>query len=197
VVSLVLGVCGGWLFGLVFGVVALVQIHRRPQRGKAMAIAGVVLSCVLPVVLVAGGLAIYVVSRDRADADRYVSADVAAAELVPGACINDFEAGPSGADPTYVACNVPHDAEVFARFDLVGGAYPGYDSVAAGTEHGCEERLSAYAPQLDRLDADQLARLGRYFYYPTGPSWRMGDRLVICMITNEAGRRSGSVRDLR
>jgi hypothetical protein len=61
VASLVCSLCGwlcfvGPLFGLIFGFVALNQIKQTGQRGRGMALAGIVLGGILVVLAIAYGL---------------------------------------------------------------------------------------------------------------------------------------------
>src|SRR5207249_771950 len=54
IASLIFGVIGGCFLSVIFGVVALNQIKKRGQRGRGLAIAGLVLSAIWVVVVVIG-----------------------------------------------------------------------------------------------------------------------------------------------
>jgi hypothetical protein len=52
--ALALGICGGAPLGLVFGVIALAQVRRSGERGRALAVAGIALSLAWLAVMVIG-----------------------------------------------------------------------------------------------------------------------------------------------
>jgi hypothetical protein len=56
---------------------------------------------------------------------------------------------PLGQNYTLVACDSPHQAEVFATFPLSGATWPGTTAVRAKASAGCASRLTGYVnPQL-------------------------------------------------
>src|SRR5262245_13804172 len=106
VASAVLSVFGGVL-GIVCGIIALRQIRRTGQRGRALAVDGIGVS--VTVLLVVIGFAAWqgIAGVDRVD-PLYVSS---------GDCLNRVsDPGPDRVPR--VSCQRPHDAEVFATFDL-------------------------------------------------------------------------------
>lgn len=191
IASFVLGLIGGILLSVVFGIVALVQIKRRPQGGKRLAIAGLVLSGLWLVGLTAGITYAIMSGADRDESGRITSSgtvDVASLEV--GDCVNGIEEGDVLTVPA-VPCAEPHEGEVFAVFDVsLTGQWPGDDAVAGEAEDGCVDRFESYAP-----GAEDAASLDLFYLHPTSGSWRAGDREVICIATDPAGKRTGSLRD--
>ncbi|MGW0709060.1 DUF4190 domain-containing protein [Streptomyces sp. NPDC002643] len=179
--------------GLVFGIVALTQIRRRGERGKGMAVAGIVLSTVgallLTLALATGG------ARDAWNGFRDAASSAGTTFTVEkGEC---FDA-PSGSlegyayDVDTVPCEGEHDAEVFANVPMPDGDYPGDDAVTDVANEKCYDLSDRYA-----MDSWAFpAYVDVYYFTPTRQSWRYGDRQITCMFGNadaEAGL-TGSLR---
>jgi hypothetical protein len=79
---------------------------------------------------------------------------------------------------TVVACDAPHDGEVFRVFDLPGGdeaEFPGPSDVDETAASGCEESFEGYVGipyQESRFQATYVA--------PSEETWAGGDREVVC-----------------
>ncbi|CAL9437013.1 DUF4190 domain-containing protein [Streptomyces werraensis] len=191
IAALVFGVlCFLPAVGLVLGLIALLQIKRRGERGKGMAVAGVTLSslglALWTVALVTGGVAAFWEGfRDGARSDSVLS-------LRKGDCFTS----PGGLEGwTVKAHKVPcadeHDGEVFALVAVPGSDFPGDDSLTELSEDRCYERRSAYV-----MDGWSLPEeIGVYYFAPSEESWSFGDRSVACVLGREDGTRfSGSLR---
>ncbi|MEV5091418.1 DUF4190 domain-containing protein [Streptomyces griseoincarnatus] len=191
IAALVFGVlCFLPAVGLVLGVIALLQIKRRGERGKGMAVAGVTLSslglALWTVALVTGGVAAFWEGfRDGARSDSVLS-------LRKGDCFTS----PGGLEgwtvkALKVPCTDEHDGEVFALVAVPGSDFPGDDSLVELGEDRCYERRSAYV-----MDGWSLPEeIGVYYFAPSEQSWRFGDRSVACVLGREDGTLfSGSLR---
>jgi hypothetical protein len=89
---------------------------------------------------------------------------------------------------TLVACDTPHQAEVFATFALTGTAWPGSAAVQQQASSGCANRLTGYVnPQL-------AITLSSAYVYPDSVAWQAGTRTVICEVRAASGQLTGSVR---
>jgi hypothetical protein len=89
---------------------------------------------------------------------------------------------------TLVACDSPHQAEVFATFALTGTTWPGNAAVQAKASDGCASRLTSYVnPQL-------AISLSSTYVYPDPVAWQAGTRTVICEVRATSGDVTGSVR---
>jgi hypothetical protein len=189
VASLVLGIIGGILLSVIFGIVALVQMRRRPYRGKGMAIAGLVLSGVWVL-----GLATVIVLAIASEADRDSSGQVTGSgsvsteKLRPGDCVNDLKDSDNVLSLPAVPCAQPHEGEVFATFTIPGATWPGDSQVQAAAERGCSDRLPGYAPTVDQESVELV------YLHPTQRSWTQGDHGVTCIAVNPDGPTTGSLR---
>lgn len=108
---------------------------------------------------------------------------VQAAALKVGDCIRD--ANSRTGDVTAfeaVACDEPHDGEVYTLIELEGGpnAKPPSEAFLNGKgQRGCRARLRR---QLT-AKAFRDPQLGFKFVYPTPESWAEGDRHITCVAT--------------
>ncbi|QFR02963.1 DUF4190 domain-containing protein [Streptomyces phaeolivaceus] len=179
--------------GLLLGVLALVQIRRKGERGTGMAVAGIVLSTIgallLALAFATGG------ARDAWDGVRDAANGAGGTfSVTEGECFDS----PSGSlegyayDVDIVPCDGAHDAEVFADFTMPDGAFPGDDAVTDAADDECYTLLEAYAMDAWALPAD----VDVYYFTPTRQSWRYGDREVTCMFGNvdPEGSLTGSLR---
>ncbi|AVH56736.1 MULTISPECIES: DUF4190 domain-containing protein [Streptomyces] len=192
--ALVLGIlCFLPAVGLVLGIVALAQIKRRGERGKGMAVGGMVMSSIGVVLLVlavaTGG------ARDFWDGFRDAASERGSAfSLKKGEC---FDA-PGGSlegmayDVDKVPCAGRHDAEVFANFQLGKGGYPGDSAITDTADEKCYALRDTYA-----MDSWAIpGNVDVYYFTPTSQSWRVGDREVTCMFgsVDEKVSLTGSLR---
>ncbi|WP_166021362.1 DUF4190 domain-containing protein, partial [Streptomyces chilikensis] len=193
ITALVLGiVCCVPLLGVVFGVIALVQIRRTGQRGKGMAIAGVVLSALtsllLVVSLLTGAWDDFGKEFGEGFKEGARGANVTAG-LEPGECF-DEPGTPDGAsdlesyevlDIEEVSCDGPHDGEAYARFDLPEGSYPGEDEVIGLADERCSAEVASYS-----IDAWKVSRHAYYtYFYPMEENWTLlDDRAVVCVFAS-------------
>ena len=95
---------------------------------------------------------------------------------------------PRGQSYTLIPCDSPHQAEVFATFNLTGTAWPGSSTVAAAASSGCASRLTGY------LNPQLAVSLASTYVYPDATAWQAGTRTVICEVRAAKGELTGSVR---
>jgi hypothetical protein len=188
IASLVLGLIGGVLLALIFGVLALRRIRKTGRDGRGLAIAGLVLAGLWTLgagVLVAVGVPD---SAERAvDGSVTTSGDVTLADVQVGDCT---ERPPEGEVLTLrvLPCASQHASEVYAVFDLDGEQYPGDDDAVRFAEGGCNRELERLLPESDET------AYGLFYYAPSEDSWSLGDRSVICLLEGPNGRQmTGSV----
>ncbi|MEU9172522.1 DUF4190 domain-containing protein [Streptomyces sp. NPDC048420] len=193
VASLVLGVlCCFPAVGLVLGVIALVQIKKKEQSGKALAIAGSILSSL--------GLALWVTALATGgfskawEGFKEGATEGTAFSVVKGQC---FDApGESLEGLTYdvdeVPCAGEHEGEVFGEFKMTGAGFPGDGAVSDAADEKCYPLQDAYVMDTWSLPDD----VDVYYFGPTRQSWRLGDREVTCIFgnTDESGTLTGSLR---
>ncbi|MFJ7956583.1 DUF4190 domain-containing protein [Streptomyces sp. NPDC096319] len=179
--------------GLILGLVALRQIRRKDQSGRGLAIAGTVLSALSCLLLVLG-LATGGFSSAWSEFEKGVeeaSRSQSAYDLREGQCFTDGSQGEEYAtDIEVVDCARPHDGEVSGGFELTGIAkWPGDTAIEGIAEQRCEEANLAYAMDTWAIPRD----VGTSYYQPSRESWRLGDRMVTCVLAGDKPF-SGSVR---
>lgn len=77
-----------------------------------------------------------------------------------------------------VPCGEPHDAQVFAEFELPDGDFPGVESVEMSAGDGCYERW----PAAVGTDYETDTASDFTVFTPTAESWAEGDREVACLL---------------
>lgn len=176
---------GGIFFGLAapvaigLGIAALVQIKKRQDTGKAMAIAGLVLGSLTTIgYLVLFGVLIAIGSSADEDygAPQPVSsspADITYVEyLAVGECFDD---GEDEDEAIRKPCAQPHDAEIVADVTLPAGPYPGDKGVRKAADSTCATEFGKYVG----TPADE-SELESAYWSPDESLWNHNDRRVIC-----------------
>jgi hypothetical protein len=181
--SLITGILGCVSFiGLILGIVALRQIKQRGERGRGMAIAGIVLFCVWTVAAVIG----VVVSPDSGSTSASGGSTVPKPtqtapkkteiqKLHVGQCINDAGTG-EVESLKVVPCDQPHDGEVMATATLHGLFLPTEDQIRQKARQLCEQLAGK---KIDRDPAADVLTITDY--YPTVEAWRGHDHGVTCL----------------
>jgi Domain of unknown function (DUF4190)/Septum formation len=196
IASLIFGIIGGVLLSVIFGIVALSQVKRRNQRGKGLAVAGLVLSGIWLLVIVVGvGVALVAASRDAGGPGSALRPSHSSTRdnLAVGDCINgllnlNLDQDLQRTPPT-VACTEPHEGEVYHVITLTDAAFPGDATIQKKAEDGCADALPGYAPNEKTKDLEV------YYLYPTSHSWIRGDRDITCLAVSEGTKLTGSLRD--
>ncbi|MGV0795220.1 septum formation family protein [Mycolicibacterium sp. XJ1819] len=171
VVSLIFGVLGGVLISVVCGIVGLTKA-RQGQGGRGMAIAGLVLSGLWVLLLVAGLIFYLSVGRDT----------VVAMDIKEGDCLKSIPGGAQVLTVQTVGCEEVHAGEVFAVLVMPDGGFPGQAAID-GYADRCSPELASYSPAAMVDDSVQL-----YVLYPTEDTWAQGDRAVTCIATLDPPR---------
>ena len=204
IASLVLSFCGGVLLSVIFGIVALVQIRKRPQAGKGLAIAGLVISGLWVVGLIVAAAIAVANADDDSDPQSQSTRPAASAnpsggtggdptkpaeeedqdvfDLKVGDCLNGLREDTELETMPVVPCNQPHEGEVFATFNLTGTERPLQSAIDEQATEGCQDRLAGYS----KAAADD-PKMDIFFLYPTVESWAHGDRQITCIATNGSG----------
>jgi Domain of unknown function (DUF4190)/Septum formation len=187
ITSFILGLIGVTLLSIIFGIIGLVQIRRRGQRGKGFAIAGLVLSGLWIVILVAvalgGGISVnaHVGTGGTSSGPITSTKKVNIFSLTVGDCFQNPPASQSVLGVTEVTatpCTVAHNAQVFAQFNATNASYPGASALITEAKAGCQTRTSA-------LDRSQLTKtMTLHFLYPEKGSWAEGRRSITCLVVD-------------
>ncbi|MFI5645546.1 DUF4190 domain-containing protein [Kitasatospora sp. NPDC051705] len=202
--SLVTGLVLVAPLALLFGIIGLVQINRRGERGFGMALTGLVLGGVGTALM---SLAVVGLSVDGPDdrsgrPPKAPAGSVAWAALKSGDCYNTPENGsrrdPSGGDETLfwvrrVPCSAPHHGEVAGTAMIPsphGPSYPGESRVREVAAELCRKVLDDYA--LDQWAVPD--GMDDVYLYPTQGNWKSGERYVTCAFEDRGGDHLGTVR---
>ena len=100
--------------------------------------------------------------------------------LKTGDCFNN----PAGAQHisavTAIPCTQPHNAQVFAQFQLTGPdfSYPGTATVLRLASHGCDDRTASVSK------AKTTTAMTIRLLFPQQISWTAGHRTVSCLLVN-------------
>lgn len=190
IAALVTGILPCAPVGIILGIVALTRIGRSGQRGKGMAIAGIVLSAIWIGLFVLG--AIVGGDAERDDEGTITDAgDEDVFDLRVGDCFNDPPQDEELETVSAVPCSEPHDAEVYAEFDTAeeGDAYPGESALGTEAGQGCSERFEDFVGV-----APESSSLSVHFLLPTQLSWdNIGDREITCLVVDPSGPTTGSL----
>lgn len=198
IASFVLGLLGivgiSAILGIALGIVALRRIRRTSQRGKGLAIAGIVLGSawlVLAVALaVSAALSISPTPTAQPGAKTSPSAGASSHSvnpflLVTGDCFDNPTVTPGQVrhvtSVVQTPCDQAHNAQIFATFNAHGAMlnYPGNAKLASIASSGCDARVRA---SLNR--AKLTNSMGIRFLFPLESSWLAGHRTVSCIVYN-------------
>jgi hypothetical protein len=193
IASFVLGLLGGALLSVIFGIIALSKIRHQPQRGKGLAIAGLCLSGVW----VAGIVAVLVVNAQTASQRSATTGQITrnghlnVLSLQAGDCFQN----PSGTSPaetvtqvTAVSCTTPHDAQVIALLPVPGSAYPGQAAFHAQALTGCNAAVQA------DLDQSKLtSTMNLLWLYPLQQAWTDGQHSISCFVVDSSADLTSSL----
>jgi hypothetical protein len=186
IAAFVLGLLGGVLLSVIFGIVALNKLRNRPQRGKGLAIAGLCLSGVWVLVIVAVLVVHAQTASQRSAATGQItkSGHLGVFSLRAGDCFQN----PSGNQPstaltqvTAVSCTSPHNAQVIALLPVPGSAYPGEVAFRAQALTGCKASVAADA---DRSKLTSTMNL--LWIFPEQQAWNDGQRTISCLVVDSS-----------
>jgi len=182
IASFVLGLIGGFLLSAIFGFIALSRIKRLGQRGRGLAIAGIVLS----VLWLIGFIAIGVIgssgqaNRSANSGKITHSGQLSVFSLAVGDCFNNPAGASTVTTVTAIPCSQPHNAQIYAKFNLSGSdlSYPGTSTVTSLAAKGCNARTDSV--NKSAAPSSMTIRL----LFPEQDAWLNGRRTVSCMIVN-------------
>lgn len=185
IASLVLGLLGGIVLSVIFGIVALRRIKRRGLRGRGLAIGGLVASG-LWIVLIAVVVTFAVLTGAQRSAAGEITkgGSVSVEDLRVGDCLKDVEETDFALSADAVPCRQLHDAEVVDFTELGGDDFPGDEDVLTEADDRCGSAVSSAA----------VSGAEAFYFVPSEGSWDEGDRRVTCVLllgTSQRGKQSG------
>ena len=114
----------------------------------------------------------------QVSSDELPEGSIALFDLSLGDCLNDASV-PLRADMTdvpRVACEEPHDSELFAILSVEGSVFPGETGLVSEGQERCARAFGDFVGILFGSST-----LDFRFYYPTASSWAQGDRSIYCV----------------
>lgn len=106
-----------------------------------------------------------------------------------GDCLNDGDATGDVSDVTVIDCSSAHDSEAYKSVTLTDGDFLGE---TATYDQAISDCTSAF-PGFVGIDFDK-STLNFSYYYPTEASWAQGDREILCLVVDPAGKTTGSLK---
>jgi hypothetical protein len=193
IAALIFGIIPVCFIGVVFAIVALIQVGKSGQKGKGLAIGGLVLSGLW---LIAGITAGVLSAREspHRDSTGAISSQgrVSVNDLKVGDCFNgldDVKVGSTINRVDALPCAKLHEAEAYAQIPIAGSKYPAVDKLQSRGRLECLQKLQAVAPT-----ATKNRELGYIWIYPKKFSWSLGDHHITCVALG-LGRRTGSIKE--
>ena len=207
---------------MIFGIIALSQIKKNGQKGRGLAIGGMVATAVW-ILLVALFVVIGILAADGDD-DTNQSArsdDRVAEDQHEGSSNGDDNGTDNGGDTTtapedidvlslsvgdclsdlsgsmfatlpVVPCSEPHEGEVYALFDV------SLDGITyPGEDAIIDEAEQGCDSRLQNYAPSAYRDSGVeiFYLYPSEDTWSFGDREVVCITYYPDGPRTGSIAD--
>jgi len=190
IASFVVGLVGAFLLSAIFAFIALSRIKRLGQRGRGLAVAGLVLSG-LWIVLIVLALIGNTGAATRSSSTGIIthSGRMNVFSLKIGDCFDNPAGAKSVHTVTAIPCDQAHNAQIYAKFKLRGSDlhYPGAASVARMARSGCNARIGSVNKSM--ITSAMTIRI----FLPEEVAWITGQRTVSCMIVNSRADVSSSL----
>jgi hypothetical protein len=181
VASFILGIFAVVPLSVIFGFVGLQRIRRLGQRGKGLAIAGLILSLIWVVVFVAVSVVGNGAATRQSSSGKITHrGNLGVFALATGDCFDNPTNTKDIETVTAIPCSQPHDSQVFAKFDLSGGdaAYPAPAALNKMADTGCNSRTGSI--DKPKTTAGMTIRV----LFPQENAWADGQRTVSCLIVS-------------
>lgn len=183
-------------------IAALARSGDGQDHGRRMAVGALIINAlwvlVVVVLVVTGVVNEFTEDADRDDEGRVTErSGISAFKLRVGDCLNDptlteleFDETSEVVGLEAVPCSEPHDLEVYHRFELPNGDYPGEERVVEEADRACSRELEPFTGRIGRR-----SDLTSAYYYPQEATWRLlDDREVVCVVGRAERKTSGTLR---
>ncbi|MEV4001867.1 septum formation family protein [Actinomadura sp. NPDC049753] len=173
VIALVTGLLGLVPIAVGFVVAALVQTGRRGEKGKGLAVGGLVASLAWAAAV---ALTPALLPADMAGPFARGDGKVAVTAMRPGECFGEFEETATAMYVRRSLCTTPHEGEVGAEGELPDIPYPGQKEMTDRAWTVCRERTEFL--ERSRYGSD----LTLYVAPPDQEAWEDGKRTATCVM---------------
>ncbi|MDF2667636.1 MAG: hypothetical protein K0R81_3486 [Microbacterium sp.] len=186
--------------GIIAGAVGLSQVKRTGEKGRGLAIAGIIVGSVMTLLTILGVILFFVFVVIGAAAEEAQSTDDGGfydpnqnaptefLSLQVGQCLDDVSSGFITSD-NLVDCGLPHTYEVFGNFTVPDGAFPGDDAITTSAQEQCDTAFQSYIGISYTDSTLQYNYIG-----PSSDTWAQGDREISCLVTDPAEETTGSLQ---
>ncbi|QIM16000.1 hypothetical protein G7067_05530 [Leucobacter insecticola] len=106
-----------------------------------------------------------------------------------GDCMNESTGSTEVSSVPTVPCAEAHDEEIYHSFMMKDGDFPGDSAITAESEKVCTPEFESFIG----ISYDE-STLDWYPFTPTAGSWGEGDREVLCVAWDPAGKVTGSLK---
>jgi hypothetical protein len=182
IASSVLGLLGVFILSVIFALIALRRIKRLGQRGRGLAITGLVLSglWILLIGLTIIGENAGTATRSSSTGIITHSGRINVFSLKTGDCFDNPAGAKTVHTVTAIPCDQPHNAQIYAKFKLSGAdvSYPGAAVVAQRARIGCNARTGSINKSM------ASSAMSIRIFLPAEVAWITGQRTVSCMIVS-------------
>ena len=169
--------CITWVLAIVFACMVIWRSGDGRDHGRKLSIAALVVAGVWVVALVGAFIALQATHAERDDDGRVTdSGRVLVVDLRVGDCLDTPDADQTALFMSVMPCTEPHNAEVYAHYDL-GGEWTTLEEVDRISEAGCLDRFAAYVGAPARK-----SDLGVFYFIPQSKAQFDEDRSVICIL---------------
>jgi len=202
IAALVLGICGFLvatpIIGLIFGIVSLSAVRRSGQKGKGLAISGIVLSSAWIAIFATFMTIAVIATGDPAVRDAngtVVSPGVVSVFALQKKDCFTLPHGVIGSTHTKTAtvkvvpCSTAHDSESIGLFTLADESLPTADDLHTESTKQCVQLLNAAIPDPASLPSGSRME----YLYPDQRAWDNGRRQVMCFVQFPAATMTQSV----
>lgn len=114
--------------------------------------------------------------------------------LTPGDCFDNptiAAADDAKADLPRANCTLEHDNEVFSRLELDGAKYPGEEAAEQSATDACLSEFESFIG----VSVEAAGTLAYDTFQPSGHTWALGDREILCFAFDTAGKTAYSLKD--
>lgn len=202
IAALVLGICGFLvatpIIGLIFGIVSLSAVRKSGQKGKGLAISGIVLSSAWIAIFATFMTIAVIATGDPAVRDAngtVVSPGVVSVFALQKKDCFTLPHGVIGSTHTKTAtvkvvpCSTAHDSESIGLFTLADESLPTADDLHTESTKQCVQLLNAAIPDPASLPSGSRME----YLYPDQRAWDNGRRQVMCFVQFPAATMTQSV----